>query len=375
MYSDDDALKAYERTVREFIDRHELKSAELSARIQELEQLKGKLPMSYATAAKASDLLVSTPEFQAFASKRAGFAGITLPTDTLLPQTKNTVLISDSATNPSQRTGSIAGTPEQRTYLRQLLPTFVATNTTFDYLRQTGSISDWVAAAQWESTDSPAFGEGGLKKQSSLSFENVNEPVATVAHFMKASRQVLTDNAALERFCVNRMRLGVELAMEAQIVSGSGINGEMSGLTDSGNYTAFVPESGDTALDSINRAKAHLEAGNFSAGLVIIHPSTAAAIERTKTQDHAYLIGNPAIGGFPTIWGIPMYRTTAIQAGKFICLDLNAVGLWVREEIDLRLSESDSDNFIRNLITVRAEARAGLGVLLPAGVIYGDAEL
>lgn len=38
----------------------------------------------------------------------------------------------------------------------------------------------------------------------------------------------------------------------------------------------------------------------------------------------------------------------------------------------VEFSDSDEDNFTKNLLTVRAEARVGFAVTLPAGVRYGD---
>ena len=45
---------------------------------------------------------------------------------------------------------------------------------------------------------------------------------------------------------------------------------------------------------------------------------------------------------------------------------------YVREEVHIDLSSEDRDNFIKNLVTVRAEMRAAFGVVLPDACVAGD---
>jgi HK97 family phage major capsid protein len=167
------------------------------------------------------------------------------------------------------------------------------------------------------------------------------------------------------------MRQGVEMRIEQDIISGTGASGRMSGLTKSGNYTAFTPVSGDTPLDSINRAKVALSSANFNANLIIMNPADVGTIERAKTTTNEYIIGDPSAGGLMTLWGISVYVSNFISAGSFIMMDSSSTALWMRQEIDVRFTESNEDDFVRNIFTARAEARAGLGVLLPAGIRYG----
>src|SRR3546814_15691773 len=70
----------------------------------------------------------------------------------------------------------------------------------------------------------------------------------------------------------NRLLYGLELAIESQIITGQGTGANMSGLTKSGNFTAFTPSSGDSALDSINRALGAIETADGGPSLVILHP-------------------------------------------------------------------------------------------------------
>jgi hypothetical protein len=62
-----------------------------------------------------------------------------------------------------------------------------------------------------------------------------------------------------------------------------------------------------------------------------------------------------------------------MTAGKFIVASLaQATSFYSREDANLLLSPSDSDNFTKNLVTALAELRALATVNVPAGVVYGD---
>src|SRR3546814_16994844 len=63
------------------------------------------------------------------------------------------------------------------------------------------------------------------------------EKIPTIAHFIKASKQILADVNSLRMTLSNRLLYGLELAIESQIITGQGTGANMSGLTKSGNFT------------------------------------------------------------------------------------------------------------------------------------------
>src|SRR3546814_20956592 len=80
------------------------------------------------------------------------------------------------------------------------------------------------------------------------------EKIPTIAHFIKASKQILADVNSLRMTLNNRLLYGLELEIESQIITGQGTADNMSDLTQTGNFTAFTPSSSARAHDSITRA-------------------------------------------------------------------------------------------------------------------------
>jgi len=216
-------------------------------------------------------------------------------------------------------------------------------------------------------------GEGLQKPESTLTFEEVDSPVRTVAHWIKASKQVLEDAPMLQSYIDTRMRYGVELRIDTQLLNGNGTAPNLSGVTDSGNFTAFTPTTGDTAIDSANRAKYQLVASDYAADTIVMNPADWGAIERLKGTDGYYVVGNPFGGIQPVLWGVPVVVTNAMTAGKFVAAAFQISSqVFNRAGVVVEMFAQDEDNVQKNLLTIRAEARLALATYRPASVLYGD---
>ena len=86
-----------------------------------------------------------------------------------------------------------------------------------------------------------------------------------------------------------------------------------------------------------------------------------------------YLLGDPGSSVAPSLYGLPVVASNAITADQVLVANLTmAATLHNREGIVVEMSDSDGDNFQRNLITIRAERRLALTVEVPAAIRYGD---
>ena len=356
-----DTVKGLE-AIKASVTKHDKTLEEVGDRLLDLEQQRNPdaagrvaVPRSAATA------LLKAEEVRAFADKRLRAVGVTVEARDLLPSIQANTITSDSATNPAQQLPGVTGGPVQRTWLRQYLTTVTATAASFVYTKEDTFTNNAAAQAS----------EGAAKAESALTFAEVTEPVSTIAHYLRMSRQLLDDNEALRQFVDTRLRQGLELAIEDDIINGDGTSGKMNGLLKTGNHTAFTP-SGTDKIVSLREAKLTLESSDYRAGLIVLHPDDVSDIELVKDANGNYVVGLPINGGLPQLWGVPVYSTTKVASGNFIMLDTaQAVGLHQRMDAVVELSDSDATNFTTNLVTIRAEARLSVAVYLPAGVIAG----
>lgn len=223
--------------------------------------------------------------------------------------------------------------------------------------------------------------EGGSKPESTLTFQLISDPVRTIAHWLKLSKQVLDDAPALQSYVDRRLRHGLRQRLETQILTGNGTSPNIAGLSASGRNTAFTPDSGDNQFDSLNKAKYAVWSADYMPNAIFINPADWGAIERIKTGisgDNSYLAGDGGALAYvnngiqPLLWGLPVIPSNAVASGKFYLLDTNAIQMFMRQGATVEMFEQDDTNVQQNLITVRAELRGALAVFHPLAVRYGD---
>lgn len=249
--------------------------------------------------------------------------------------------------------------------IRDILPSGTTTSNALEYVRELTATNN---AAE--------VNEGVTKPQSDLTFELVNTPVKTIATWIKASKQILDDAPALQNYIDTRLRYFVEYRIDGQLLNGNGTNPNLSGLTDSGNFTAFTPTSGENGLDSINRAIYAVYAADYAPTAIIMNPQDWGALERLKvngSSDNRYVIGNPNGVMGANLWGLPVVVSNAMTQGKFMVAAFDiAAQVWNRSGVVVEMFEQDEDNVQKNLLTIRAEARAALAIYRPISIRYGN---
>lgn len=253
--------------------------------------------------------------------------------------------------------------------LLDLIPRGQASSNTIHYTRE----------ASWTNAAAEAR-EAAQKAESTLTFEAIDEPVRTIAHFLKVSKQVMDDAPALQSYIDQRLRHGVLNRLEQQIVAGNGTSPNLQGMSATGNHTDLTLVTADNDFDAINRAKYQVIASDYQPNLVLVNPADWGRMERVKTGvsgDDRYLGAEGVIsylnsGLQPMIWGLPVVASNNVTAGKVFVLSTNALMFWERQGVTVEIFDQNEDDVEKNLLTIRAEMRGAFTTFKPAAVIYGD---
>ena len=207
--------------------------------------------------------------------------------------------------------------------------------------------------------------EGAPKPESSLTLGPVDVKIVVIAHWMRVSNQVLADMPMLESYLQGRLAYAVRLKLEALVINGTG---DIKGLMATGNH--IVADAEPSALDTLNKSKYTAWSSFLPPEAIILHPLDWSAIETMKGTDGHYIFGIPNGSAQPMLWSTPVVLSPAMPQGKHWIGNLSqATQGYIRQDVDVVLSTEDQDNFVKNLVTVRAEGRFGFAVLMPdAGV-------
>jgi HK97 family phage major capsid protein len=278
-------------------------------------------------------------------------------------EVKNTVTGDSNTVFPQQQQGVISGNFAPLTVRGVLTAIPVSTN-------QVNSLRE----ATWNNS-AAGVAQGATKPESDITFEPYNVSIETIAHWIKVSNQLLADAPAIAAYIDSRLRDGLNQEVERQLVNGSGITPNLSGFTDSGNYTAYSATSDDLLVDAINRAKyAQWAATGQMPDTVFVNPADWGAMERTRegAGSGMFLYGLPGMAGGMNPFGVQVVLTNNVTAGKFIIGAMRqAAVLYVRQGATVEMGY-DGNDFTKNLVTIRAEERLGLGVERPSLIYYGS---
>lgn len=262
---------------------------------------------------------------------------------------------------PDRRPGIIAP-PERRMTVRNLLMPGRTASNIVQFVQETGFQN--MAAAQ---------AEGQLKAQSDLSMELVDTPVRTIAHWFKASNQVLSDIPLLQSYIDGRARYGLKYEEERQLLAGDGTGVNLLGLIPQATpFDTDLLQADDQQVDMVRRAILQVRLAEYDASGIVLNPVDWAIIETLKDSNGRYLFGNPGSSLQPALWGRPVIDTMAMPVGHFLvgAFDM-AAQVFDREDANVQVSTEDGDNFVKNMVTIRAEERLALAVHRPESFIYG----
>lgn len=239
---------------------------------------------------------------------------------------------------------------------------------------------DWVRENVFTNSAAEAA-EGVQIAQSSITFTTGTMPVTNVAHFIKITRQLAMDNAALAAFINRRMVYGVNLRVENQLVAGDGVAPNLGGLTLAANRTAHgytaaslaaLGLSATNKLDLIGKMIGDCALADYPADVIILNTADWWTLRLSKDSQGRYLLGDPASSVTPMLFGRPVVASNAMTALNVWVGSLSqAATLHNREGIVVDMSDSDENNFQLGLVSVRAMRRLALTVEKPAAARYG----
>ena len=221
----------------------------------------------------------------------------------------------------------------------------------------------------------PQSAELATKAVSDITFDAATANVITIAHTMRASKQILADVPALQSYIDGRLSYGLKLKEEGQLLNGSGVGNNLAGI-----YTAAsafsnpgVTVVSENRMDRLRIAMLKAELSGYYADGVVLSPIDWLNIELLKTaSDKNYLVGNPFGTLTPTLWGRPVVASQSMTAGNYL---VGAFGMaaqgWDREAISVELGYNGND-FTQNAVTLLCEERLALAIYRADALVKGS---
>jgi HK97 family phage major capsid protein len=277
-----------------------------------------------------------------------------------------------TATEDMRRGPWLGILPQLRRRLRivDLLPVAAMDNNTLFYTKESGSFAG-----------AKTTKEGSTKPEAGPTWTDAEAVARTLAVFYKIRKQILSDVSAMRGIIDSRLRYEVELLLETEVLLGKGADPELEGILHTTGlgvvkYTAS-PAGATFVAEQVLRSITTVYLANAEADGIVLAPTDwqTALLSKSTYEASTGVTGGSGefIGGGPfsvtptQLWGLPVVVSPSMKENEVLvgAFGLGA-GLFIREGVNVLMSDSDQDDFIKNKLTLLAEMRAALAVYRPA---------
>jgi HK97 family phage major capsid protein len=219
--------------------------------------------------------------------------------------------------------------------------------------------SDYTDAA------SVQLGEGVSKSEAQANIGLASAKIATVAHHLPMSRQILDDAPLLSNFIERLLNYGCMLKLENLLINGNGTTDKIGGLLP--GSTLFVPTAGLKPADRIGEAGAFMETLGFTPDVVILNSIDWFRIRAERDANQRYVAMGWNVWQPQTIFDMQPIPTPALALGTALVLDSAQVAVLDRMAVRSELGYVAAQ-FTENAVTMLSELRAGLAIFATRGV-------
>ena len=219
--------------------------------------------------------------------------------------------------------------------------------------------------------------EGSALGENALAFTERTEEIRKIGAFIPMTEELLADVSAAQGYIDSRLRFMVRQTISDQIIGGSGSGVNLTGILNKSGINSFNFSSFSGNLKRIGQvfeAITEIQKDAFmQPDAIIMHPSdwyqvvTEVNAVTTSGSLNPLFVGAGGFGNAvsPTLWGLPVVPSTEISAGT--CLvgvfgGGQAMHIVARQGMEVAMSDSHDENFVKDIIVMKATVRMGLPI-------------
>ena len=212
--------------------------------------------------------------------------------------------------------------------------------------------------------------QGAKKPQASTSFTGTTLALSKIAAYIKETDEIIADAPFLASEVQNTLVYQIGKAEDSYIVGAIGSTVGIGAETYDGTTVTFA----DGVLASILKVKSD---SAYDASVVILNPADVYTLLTAKDDNKQYYgggyfvgaYGNGAYGVPSSIWGVQIFASSDVTQGSALVCAREAVKVWKKGGIDVKLYEQNEDDALYNRVTLLGEERLACAVVDLKGVV------
>jgi len=202
--------------------------------------------------------------------------------------------------------------------------------------------------------------EGAAKSQADFDLVVASANVKKVTAYIKITKEMLDDVELMRSEIDQELIELINLKIDEQLLSGSGLTVNLSGITTTATAWAAgafalaipTPTKWDVLRTAINQVRVNL----FEPNYIVMHPTDVASMELSKDSTGQYIMPPFAAVDGTIVSGIRVVANTGVTIDKFLVGDFSKYGVRFKEGVTINVGY-ENDDFTKNLVTILAEAR------------------
>lgn len=221
-----------------------------------------------------------------------------------------------------------------------------------------------------EGTIADSIAEGAAKSR--IHFADPTPTTVTlekVAAYIKESDEYIDDYGYLASAINGRLLYELNLKRQAKVIAGLLAT---SGIQTIGGTTAVTRTAVAIADEIANAIADTMTYSGRPANAIVMTPAIWKLLRIGKDGENRYYGGGyfAALHG-ENVWNLPIVLSNQLTANHVVvgAFDTCATLVTKAEGVTVEATNTDQDDFIKNLMTVRAECREKLAVRRPAGFV------
>ena len=252
--------------------------------------------------------------------------------------------------------------PQQTLSLRNIIPVVPMTSSSVE-----------IPIQKARNNNAGMVAEGAAKPESDLQLELETFPARVIAHWTKASRQIIDDVPQLRGLIDSDLLHGLKVKEEAQMLLGDGTGQNLHGMVPQATaFSAAITLADLNQIDVIGLALLQVSLAEFAPDAVVLHPTEWLGIRLLKDGEGRYIYGPPNEAVTPRIFGVPVVPSLGMTVGNFLVGAFQqAATIFDRWDARVELGYVN-DDFTKNMITLLGEERLAFAVKRPLALVYGD---
>ena len=262
-----------------------------------------------------------------------------------------------TAVVPVDQRPGIVYNPLRRARIRDIISAGTTSSNTVSFVREYAITSNTARTS-----------EGAEYKQEDFDLKRIDALVLKITNYIIVSEEMLEDVEGLTSYIMARLPEKIKNLEDTEILT----HATYGILPLATAYVDVLADSKVQRIDVLTAACNQVKVAEYGPTAILLHPNDCMKMKLTKDDNGQYIFPWVFMNGGVAVDSIPVIESTAMTEGSFLVGDFKlGAQIFDRRQMSIEFANTNEDNFIKGMVTVRGSERIAIAVYRPSAFVYG----